>query len=230
MSVSPVTVAQGLLGPSVTCLLIYRMGLCHSHVPVQPWATSLRLMVHASHVSPRGQWSGPGGPSHVPYQPPTPGCRHQRSPWEPPRAGVTTSLHRDGNRLREVKWQRVVTEPMRWIQDSDPSPADSAVVHRSRRPCQEQPPPRPCLPSALKNPNVLHTPTRRTALSCGSGTRQRLGVPSFRPRRSGPALYPRHPLRHWAPYRGAEARARGLNVRAAPFPALGPQMHFLFEP
>lgn len=62
---SPVIVTRGLLGPSATCLLVYRMGMCPLPFPVQPWATSLGFTVHASDTAPLGQWSGPASPSSV---------------------------------------------------------------------------------------------------------------------------------------------------------------------
>lgn len=58
---SPVIVTRGLLGPSATCLLIYRMGMCHLPFPVQPWATSLRFTVHTCDMAPRA--SGLGQPA-----------------------------------------------------------------------------------------------------------------------------------------------------------------------
>lgn len=57
----------------------------------------------------------------------------------------------------------MVTEPVRWIQDSDPSPADSAVVHRSRRPCQEQPPPLSLPPVCFEEPK---RPSRTHSRDC----------------------------------------------------------------
>lgn len=94
----------GFAGSSLTCLLIFRMAMCHLSLPVWSWVTSLRPPVPASHVV-----SGASGLGQLSWQPSTLGCRHWCPPWTvgspnssqphlcPARAGVTASFSREGH-------------------------------------------------------------------------------------------------------------------------------------
>lgn len=202
---SPVTATQHLLGPSLAVFSVTECATC----------TSQASLGHISEA--HGPWflhglpsqrSGPAGLSGVPCQPSTPGCKHQCPPWVhsglsqpisssplPSKAGITAHFQRLKQRLREVKSQCVISQPVRWSQDLDPDLTGSTVL------LPPQPPSLSPASSLLTKiqPSFKALP-ESTKLSSGTWLRLSVhsSIPSFIHSQRLYACPP--PSRHWRSY------------------------------
>lgn len=125
----------------------------------------------------------------------------------------------------------MITQPVRWDQYLDPSPADSTVLP-SQQPCPRGPPPPGQASSLLFR---IQPPFRGPLGPNAVLARGRGAVPSLPP--SLPFSLPhtscppsRHPSQSWAPYMEVEGQALGLDFMASPLPALESLINDLSEP